>query len=114
MLRQCTKCQEIKDQSEFQQKRQDCKECRAKQDRQRKELILALVREIKSTQGCRQCGEKEPDSLEFHHPNSEEKEYTVAQMVARRWSFPRVFNEIQKCICYCRRHHCQLHKGQIK
>src|SRR3990167_7261625 len=107
MLRQCTKCQETKDQSEFPARYAYCKACRAKQDRQRKELILALVREIKSTKGCSQCGEREPDFLEFHHPNSEEKEYTVAQMVSRRWSFPRVFSEIQKCFCLYVKHHRQ-------
>jgi len=63
---------------------------------------------------CVHCGYNKCNRvLDCHHLNPNEKEYTVAQMVGKKWSF--IEQEIKKCILLCNNCHRIIHlKKEIK
>lgn len=56
---------------------------------------------------CEHCGEKNMFSLEFHHKNTSEKEYTLNCLIDYRWSL--IEKEIKKCSLLCRNCHANFH-----
>jgi len=56
---------------------------------------------------CEHCGEKNIFSLEFHHNNMSEKEYTLNYLVDYRWTL--IEKEIKKCTLLCRNCHANFH-----
>lgn len=62
---------------------------------------------------CQVCGYcKCNDALDFHHLDSEEKEFNVAQALPR-WKWERIVEEVKKCILLCANCHRELHSKQI-
>lgn len=56
---------------------------------------------------CEECGETNIFSLEFHHKNQSEKEFTFWDVKNNRWSI--IENEIRKCILLCGNCHNKSH-----
>ena len=50
---------------------------------------------------CVDCGEGDPVVLEFDHKSGEDKTRAVCLLVARNWSWERIYTEIQKCEVQC-------------
>lgn len=75
----------------------------------RKKNLLAWVREIKSSRGCSICAESHPACLDFHHRNSEEKEYVISKMIVDGAGRERILKEIDKCDVVCSNCHRKLH-----
>ena len=61
---------------------------------------------------CRLCGYHQcPDALEFHHRDSDKKDFSVSNRgYTRSWS--RVKTEISKCLLLCANCHREVHAGQ--
>lgn len=60
---------------------------------------------------CVLCGyNKCEDALQFHHLDSDKKEFGVSQSGLTR-SWDRVKNEIEKCILVCANCHREIHSG---
>jgi len=56
---------------------------------------------------CVRCGyDKCVDALEFHHTNSDGKDFTIA---GKSWSFERLKKEADKCILVCSNCHKEIH-----
>lgn len=62
---------------------------------------------------CQCCGyNKYVGALEFHHINSEEKDFGIsAKGYTRSWK--RVKEELDKCILVCANCHREIHAGVI-
>lgn len=57
---------------------------------------------------CQNCGYKKSiGALEFHHINSEEKEFTIS---ASSFSFERLKKEVDKCVLVCSNCHIEIHE----
>lgn len=129
-MSECRECKSEYD--EYGQKVRLCKPCRReynriyhknrsaeskankqKNQKIRKARILNEVREYKSAHGCKHCDEKESVCLEFHHTNSDEKEYNISDAIAKGLSIKSLMVEIEKCIVVCSNCHKKIHAGII-
>lgn len=128
----CTKCGEEKDLSEYTfkgngKKRNDCKSCRkiyqakwvAENPEAQIRLIVkrrALRLKMKEGLSCSVCGENRPATLDFHHPNAEDKLGDVSDMF-RMHMVDKLEAEIEKCIVLCatchRAHHEELYEIKL-
>lgn len=79
---------------------------RLKQQQRRKE-IKAYVESLKES--CIICGDNEKCYIDFHHKNSDEKDFTIADAGMHKWSNKKIFEEVSKCVSICSNHHRQLH-----
>lgn len=62
---------------------------------------------------CEICGySKYPGSLDFHHINSDEKEFSIGHR--HNLNFDLLKKELDKCILVCKNCHCEIHGGIIK
>lgn len=73
-----------------------------------RKLKLSWLRGYKVAKGCRDCGEKHPACLEFHHRDPAQKAFNIAS-VAFRLAQPKLETEVAKCDVLCsnchRKHH---------
>lgn len=68
------------------------------------------VGEIKQELSCAKCGYNEySTALDFHHLDPNQKDTTVARMLANRYTLDKITNEINKCICLCANCHRVFH-----
>jgi len=106
-------------------RRRTCRECRQKQRKEwrkrnpEKYHAQAIRRQNNQTQWlyslkkpCIICGESEPVCIDFHHINSDDKEYTIGRN--RGKSKEHLLEEISKCVCLCSNCHRKVHAGIIK
>jgi hypothetical protein len=74
-----------------------------------RERNLKWYREFKKTLKCNRCPEDHPATLDFHHKDSDEKEFIVSHMIRDCYSIERIKREIDKCEVLCsnchRKHH---------
>lgn len=73
---------------------------------------VARYRVWKAKQACACCGERETCCLDLHHPDPNEKEVTVSNVISY-WSWERLKTEIDKCIVVCSNCHRKIHAGVI-
>ena len=76
---------------------------------ERKAATIEYVQEIKSQLRCADCGEHHPATLQFHHVNSEDKMFNVADAVRNGLGLDRIKKEISKCIVLCANCHAVRH-----
>ena len=61
---------------------------------------------------CELCGyEKCNRSLQFHHLNPDEKDFTIS---GKSLSFEKLKEEVDKCILVCSNCHSEIHDGLVK
>jgi len=60
---------------------------------------LKLIDDIKSEQGCKQCGIRDPQVLDFHHRDPNTKRYAISKI--RTHAKKTLLEEIAKCDVYC-------------
>ena len=61
---------------------------------------------------CELCGYKKCNrSLQFHHLNPDEKDFTIS---GKSFSFENLKEEVDKCILVCSNCHSEIHDGLIK
>jgi hypothetical protein len=116
MERTCSKCKVEKPVSEFHEKKSEhrlnswCKACVYEKQRRRwvdrKIKAVALMGER-----CQNCGyDRNYASLDFHHLDPSEKEYTWNELRERPWA--DVVAELNKCVLLCRNCHGETHYPQ--
>jgi len=69
------------------------------------------MKSIKILGGKCKCGEDNFFKLEFHHLDSEQKEFNLNQIKNSRWSI--IESELKKCILVCRNCHSEIHYDNI-
>ncbi len=75
----------------------------------RKAEIKEWYREYKSTLSCVRCGQDHPATLQFHHPDSDDKEFEVSRAVTDGHSIESILSEINKCEVLCANCHSIEH-----
>ena len=113
----CSKCkQELPiDQFSFRNKakgtrRAECKACHNAYMKQRYQEKREEIREVKKELSCVKCGyNKCIEALDFHHINPDEKENTVARMLANSYGIDRTYKEMSKCVVLCANCHREFH-----
>ncbi len=61
---------------------------------------------------CVICGyDKCLAALDFHHPNSDEKENTISRLLAEK-SKSAAYKEAKKCMLVCKNCHAEIHEKQ--
>jgi len=88
-------------------RRSECKHCHSKHMKDAYENKKDIVSKIKSQIKCQKCGECRDYTLDFHHLEPNEKEYTIAKMGT--YNIERVLNEIKKCVVLCANCHREFH-----
>lgn len=71
-----------------------------------RERRRAEIQEYKKSKGCCLCGESDPACLDFHHLDSEEKEFEIAQLTLSK---SKMEEEIKKCVVICSNCHRKVH-----
>lgn len=77
-----------------------------------KKLRLKLrkwLEEIRASRGCKECGERHPACLEFHHLDPKQDDIYLSDMVSRRLGRKRILLEIDKCVVLCSNCHRKRH-----
>lgn len=64
-------------------------------------VLREFVRTYKSSRGCIECGNKNPDCLEFHHLIKSTKLNNVSRLVGQSSSIKTILEEINKCKILC-------------
>lgn len=127
----CSKCKIEKDIDEFPFKNKEknvrhsaCKECwkeirkksynkdkKITRDRNKrnKNKNVEWYREYKSNLKCNRCPENHIAYLEFHHSDSEKKEFNVLTLIRSTYSIKKILIEIEKCEVLCANCHRKLH-----
>lgn len=89
-----------------------CKKCAVEAVQKRREKTKELLVEYKGGK-CEICGyDKCVSALEFHHLNSEEKEFGIGQNGYTR-SIEKNKEEVDKCLMVCANCHREIHEGLI-
>src|SRR5579864_8208987 len=81
---------------------------------QKKAATYEYVQNIKSQLCCTDCGERHPATLQFHHLNTQDKQFNVADAVRNGISLDRIKKEISKCIVLCANCHLIRHYNMRK
>lgn len=85
------------------------KEYYQKKTKKRRKMLYDWYREYKATLWCEQCGQDHPATLDFHHEDSDDKEFSISSMPARGISIENMKNEISKCMVLCANCHRIVH-----
>lgn len=111
----CSKCKIEKPLTDFhkngfdkygnQKYRGYCKNCANALEKNRYKKKKEYINSFKSE--CKKCGENRQYVLDFHHLNSEEKDFTIGQF--RKGSFSILKEEIEKCVVLCSNCHREYH-----
>jgi len=81
-------------------------------DKRQTERNKKIIKDIKEKSCCIKCGESHPATLDFHHINQNEKEFTIAAGLSK--SLKSLKKEIDKCIVLCSNCHRKLHWKENK
>lgn len=111
----CNKCNKEKNINEFRivgnYRRNTCKKCEADETKIQAQITTDYIKSKKTK--CIICGyNKSKSALDFHHTNSEDKEFTISKYKRLRWSNEvkvMLDKEIEKCIVVCKNCHCEIH-----
>lgn len=82
-----------------------CKDCENSLEKQRYLNKKNFVNSQKTK--CEKCGEDRFYTLDFHHRDKQEKEFTIGQF--KRGSFEVIQSEIDKCVILCSNCHREFH-----
>ena len=82
-----------------------CKDCANSLEKQRYLNKKNFVKSQKTK--CEKCGEDRFYTLDFHHKDKQEKEFTIGQF--KRGSFEVIQSEIDKCVILCSNCHREFH-----
>ncbi len=103
----CSKCRKQKSKESY-YKHRDTNITRIKKyKKENKEWFFEMKKQL----SCCVCGENESSCLDFHHIDSEEKEFNVSTMIES--SKKKIIEEINKCACLCANCHRKHHAGKL-
>lgn len=76
---------------------------------ERKAATYEYIQAIKKQLCCADCGERHPAVLQFHHLNSKDKTFNLADAARYALSQDRINKEIEKCVVLCANCHIIRH-----
>jgi hypothetical protein len=134
-MKKCCLCKQKKEVSEFNKKssskdgiQNKCRECSKssgkkhykdnhdyyiKKNKKNRQRIKGWIFDYKKNSKCKCCGEKEPVCLDFHHTDSNNKDFEIAIAVRSLLSIEKIEEEIKKCVVVCSNCHRKIHAGLI-
>lgn len=71
-----------------------------------------VIKQLKQRYGisCNICGyNRNYAALDFHHVDSEEKEFNPAKLIYSSYDLDQIFNELDKCQLICSNCHREIH-----
>lgn len=108
----CSSCGETDPDKFYGRKRTLCKKCHNKEVVQRGKLLKRKAIEYKGGK-CIHCGySKYEESLDFHHLDSETKEYAISSNRNKSWN--NIKKELDKCVLLCSNCHKAYHAGHFE
>jgi hypothetical protein len=60
---------------------------------------------------CKNCGETNPVTFDFHHVDESKKDFTISGSHMRKWT--TILAEIDKCIILCANCHRKVHHSGL-
>lgn len=90
-------------------RRRKCRHCYRKTKNILKTKRRSLIEERKSEIGCERCGVRDVRVLEFHHRDSNKKDFAIADYYYHQFGVERLEKEIEKCSVLCANCHRILH-----
>ena len=89
----------------------ECKKCR--NEYVHKSKIKRKLKAIEYKGGkCSKCGyDKNLSALEFHHVNSNEKDFEISRYISKSWE--SLVIELDKCILVCSNCHKEIHNPKM-
>jgi hypothetical protein len=111
--RQCTKCQDWKNENEFASRnggknlRGWCKSCDSRRTQNHK--LMMKIKSVNYLGGkCKLCGyNKSTKALQFHHRDPNQKSFELSKAMYSRWEI--IQPELDKCDLLCANCHAELH-----
>ena len=88
------------------------REKRIRQVAERKQAIAAWFTDYKKDLCCTECGFSHPATLDFHHTDPADKEFSIADIARKGYSMDRILSEIEKCIVLCANCHRIFHYSE--
>jgi hypothetical protein len=82
-------------------RRHKCRACKRATQKRRREKLRDWLERLKQTLECTECGFDDYRALEFHHPDGQDKDFAIGEMVADNRSIIAVEREIAKCVVLC-------------
>lgn len=96
----CKPCQAAYSRQHYEANKPEVIKRNASTSKSSRQRLKRMVCEFLETHPCVDCGESDPNVLEFDHVSGE-KTTTVSEAVRRRLSVENIFREIAKCEVRC-------------
>ncbi|MFM2340035.1 MAG: hypothetical protein RLZZ360_671 [Candidatus Parcubacteria bacterium] len=90
-------------------RRQKCRYCYRKTKNILKSKRRSIIDERKEELGCERCGIRDVRVLEFHHRDSQTKDFAISDYYYHQFGTDRLNQEIAKCAVLCANCHRILH-----
>src|SRR2546423_8775991 len=71
--------------------------------------VGAWLSEFKKQLSCSRCSESHPATLQFHHRDPNEKDFSIGMYRMGKYSRERILREIAKCEVICANCHAKEH-----
>lgn len=103
----CTKCGEIKELDKFRKLKNgriksECRDCENRYSKNKRTEASQFVWDfLSNSNGCVDCGEKDPIVLEFDHVDTGNKSSTITDLSRKGYPTSRIREEIDKCTIKC-------------
>ena len=104
----CKKCNSKYLKEHYKNNKDYYKRKRKRNNNKYKEWFRKYKKELK----CIVCGENHVATLDFHHRDSTEKDFTVSAMAGMGFSPKSILKEIEKCDVLCSNCHRKLHSEE--
>lgn len=101
------------DREYYKKNRERLLEKQKEKNRRYLEKVGAWLNEYKKGLSCSRCSESHPATLQFHHRNPNEKEFSVSMFRRGKYSKARILAEIEKCEVICANCHAKEHWGYL-
>jgi hypothetical protein len=82
-------------------RRHKCRDCKRATQHRRRLRLRDWLDTLKQTLQCADCGFNDYRAIEFHHPDSQEKDFAIGEMIKDNRSIAAVEREIAKCVALC-------------
>jgi hypothetical protein len=103
--RECKVCHNIYNKKWYKKHTQE----RIDYARERTVELSQKLKKYKRDLKCKNCNESHISTLDFHHRDSKEKDFSISEMIRKGYSWERILKEIEKCDVLCSNCHRKLH-----
>lgn len=93
-------------------RRRKCKRCKQNTQNKRRSKTAEWLQNYKKALSCNRCKIKDHRVLDFHHKNSDEKDFNIANGLT--FSIDAIKKEIEKCEVLCSNcHRIEHYRGAV-